>query len=111
MASSPAPTPRPGDQLAAATGSTRVIVIRAPKGATDTVECGGVPMLPAREVPAQRVPAGAPAAQAPGTLIGKRYVDAADTLELLCTASGAGPLTYGGEPLTVKAPKALPASD
>ncbi|MEV1067669.1 hypothetical protein [Streptomyces sp. NPDC050263] len=44
-------------------------------------------------------------------LIGKRYVDAADTLELLCTASGAGRLTYGGEPLTVEAPKALAASD
>ncbi|MFC4503532.1 MULTISPECIES: hypothetical protein [Streptomyces] len=103
---SPAPTPRPGDQLAAATGTTRVIVIRAPEGGAGAIECGGVPMVPARQAPA------APAAgEAPGALIGKRYVDAADTLELLCTASGAGPLTYGGQPLTVKAPKALPASD
>jgi hypothetical protein len=46
-------------------------------------------------LPAQQVRAGAPAAKAPGTLIGKRYVDAADTLELLCAASGAGPLTHG----------------
>ncbi|MER5430051.1 hypothetical protein [Streptomyces sp. NPDC002588] len=103
---SPAPTPRPGDQLAAACGTTRVIVIRAPEGAADPIECAGVPMVPARQAPA------APSAgEAPGTLVGKRYVDATDTLELLCTASGAGPLTYGGHPLTVKAPRALPASD
>lgn len=103
---SPAPTPRPGDQLASATSSTRVIVIRAPRDAVGTVECGGSPMVPATEVPAPL-----PSDEAPGALIGKRYVDAADTLELLCTASGAGPLTYGGKPLTIKAPKALPASD
>ncbi|MFJ8105791.1 hypothetical protein [Streptomyces sp. NPDC096132] len=106
MVSSPAPTPRPGDQLASATGTTRVIVIRAPESATGPIECGGTPMVPAGQ--ALTAP---PAGEAPGTLIGKRYVDAADTLELLCTASGAGPLTFGGEPLTVKAPKALPASD
>ncbi|MGC9496390.1 hypothetical protein [Streptomyces sp. WG7] len=103
---SPAPTPRPGDQLASATGTTRVIVIRAPQQADGPIECGGSPMVPAAQAPAP-----APAGDAPGTLIGKRYVDAADTLELLCTASGSGPLTYAGQPLTIKAPKALPASD
>ncbi|MFJ8194085.1 hypothetical protein ACIQ8D_30640 [Streptomyces sp. NPDC096094] len=103
---SPAPTPRPGDQLASATGTTRVIVIRAPQQAAGPIECGGSPM-----VPADQAPAPAPAAEATGTLIGKRYVDPADTLELLCTASGPGHLAYAGEPLTIKAPKALPASD
>ncbi|MGP2441181.1 hypothetical protein [Streptomyces sp. JW3] len=103
---SPAPTPRPGDQLASATGTTRVIVIRAPQAATGPIECAGAPMVPAATAPAP-----APADASPGTLIGKRYVDGDDTLELLCTASGTGPLTYGGTPLTVKAPKALPASD
>ncbi|MFJ9564099.1 hypothetical protein ACIRQQ_29190 [Streptomyces fuscichromogenes] len=98
--------PRPGDQLASATSTTRVIVIRAPAGMTGRIECGGTPMVPARDAPA------GPSDEEPsGTLIGKRYVDAADTLELLCTASGAGPLTYGGQPLQIKAPKALPASD
>ncbi|MFF7468677.1 hypothetical protein [Streptomyces sp. NPDC008092] len=98
--------PRPGDQLASATSTTRVIVIRAPASAEGPIECGGLPMVPARDAPA------APADEEPsGTLIGKRYVDAADTLELLCTASGAGQLTYGGQPLQIKAPKALPASD
>ncbi|MFF0224053.1 hypothetical protein [Streptomyces sp. NPDC004629] len=103
---SPTPTPRPGDQLASATDTTRVIVIRAPQQAAGPIECGGRPMVPATQAPAP-----APAGDPPGTLIGKRYVDAADTIELLCTASGSGPLAYAGEPLTIKAPKALPASD
>ncbi|MER6523794.1 hypothetical protein [Streptomyces sp. NPDC001508] len=103
---SPAPTPRPGDQLASATDTTRVIVIRAPQQAAGPIECGGSPMVPAAQAPAP-----APDGDPSGTLIGKRYVDAADTIELLCTASGSGPLAYAGEPLTVKAPKALPASD
>ncbi|WNM31919.1 hypothetical protein RKE30_16625 [Streptomyces sp. Li-HN-5-11] len=103
---SPAPTPRPGDQLASATSSTRVIVIRAPQDLTGPIECGGSPMVPAAQAPAP-----APSGETPGNLIGKRYVDAADTLELLCTASGTGQLTYSGEPLLIKAPKALPASD
>ncbi|MEU9450458.1 hypothetical protein [Streptomyces sp. NPDC048277] len=99
--------PRPGDQLASATSTTRVIVIRAPSDtATGAIECGGAPMVSAKEAPAP--PSGG---ERPDTLIGKRYVDAADTLELLCTASGAGHLTVGGQPLQIKAPKALPASD
>ncbi|WP_051866118.1 hypothetical protein [Streptomyces griseus] len=62
-------------------------------------------------LPPQGAPAPQPTSQVPDTLIGKRFVDPADTLELLCTASGAGHLTYGGRPLAVKPPKALPASD
>jgi hypothetical protein len=45
------------------------------------------------------------------TLIGKRYVDATGTIELLCTSSGAGALSCDGAPMTVKAAKPLPASD
>jgi hypothetical protein len=46
-----------------------------------------------------------------GTLLGKRYVDEATGLEVLCTKPGAGGLAVDGRPLGVKAPKALPASD
>ncbi|MET8976510.1 hypothetical protein ABZX85_12940 [Streptomyces sp. NPDC004539] len=107
----PAPTPtqqapRPGDQLASPASTARVIVIRAPKELTGAIECAGQPLLPAAQLTAPPVAPGTP-----DVLIGKRYVDAGDTLELLCTASGTGELTYGGEPLTVKAAKALPASD
>ncbi|MEV0580187.1 MULTISPECIES: hypothetical protein [unclassified Streptomyces] len=102
----PTPPLHPGDQLACATGTTRVIVIRAPEGRSGTVACGGRPMTAAQAAPAR------PSTdEPPGALIGKRYVDADDTIELLCTASGAGELTFDGEPLTIKAPKALPASD
>ncbi|MER5753274.1 hypothetical protein [Streptomyces sp. NPDC002088] len=61
--------------------------------------------------PQDTTPAPQGADGTPDTLIGKRYVYTADALELLCAASGAGQLTYRGEPLQMKAPKALPASD
>jgi hypothetical protein len=56
--------------------------------------------------------AGAPAADTgAGTLLGKRYVDEPTGLEVLCTKPGAGGLAVDGRELTIKAPKALPASD
>jgi hypothetical protein len=97
---------RPGDQLSSTVCSTRVIVIRATVGDSVTVACGGAPMVPAGTLPGR--PDGA---AKPGTLIGKRYVDATGAVELLCTASGAGELMCDGMPMTVKAPKPLPASD
>jgi hypothetical protein len=102
----PAPTPRPGDQLASTVCGTRVVVIRAPADVQPQLACGGSPLVPAAEAPpAKPGPAGTT------TLIGKRYVDATGTLELLCTASGAGELTCDGAPMTLKTAKPLPASD
>lgn len=102
----PAPTPRPGDQLASTVCGTRVVVIRAPADVQPQLACGGSPLVPAADAPpAKPGPAGT------ATLIGKRYVDATGTLELLCTASGAGELTCDGAPMTLKAAKPLPASD
>jgi hypothetical protein len=46
-----------------------------------------------------------------GSVIGKRYVDAAGTAEILCTKPGTGTLTLDGEVLQVKDAKPLPASD
>jgi hypothetical protein len=56
---------------------------------------------------------GQPSAGTPdaATLIGKRYIDGTESVELLCTSSGAGALTCDGEPMTIKAAKPLPASD
>jgi hypothetical protein len=48
---------------------------------------------------------------AQGTQIGKRYVDAAGTLELLCVKHGQGSLSIGGVALQLKDAKPLPASD
>jgi hypothetical protein len=104
--SSPALRLRPGDQLASAVCATRVVVVKAPAEGSPVIACGGSPMVSATSGPP------APASQGEAvTLIGKRYVDASETLELLCTASGAGELSCDGAPMTVKAAKPLPASD
>jgi hypothetical protein len=108
---SPAPALRPGDQLASTACTTRVAVIRAPAQGRPLIACGGEPMVPASSArpPASSGPSSNGTAAA--TLIGKRYVDAAETVELLCTSSGAGVLSCDGAPMTVKAAKPLPASD
>jgi len=107
---SPAPALRPGEQLASTVCTTRVAVIRVQ--GRPVIACGGEPMVPAASArpPASRGASGAHGADA-ATLIGKRYVDAAETVELLCTSSGAGALSCDGAPMTVKAAKPLPASD
>ncbi|WP_210588536.1 hypothetical protein [Streptomyces sp. GESEQ-35] len=103
---SPARTLRPGDQLADTASTTRVVVVRAPADRQPTITCGDRPMVPAATAPP------APATDAdPVTLLGKRYVDADGTLELLCTAAGTGELACDGAPMTLKAAKPLPASD
>jgi hypothetical protein len=103
------PALKPGTQLASTTCSTKVVVVRAPGDRRPAIACGGAEMVPVTPggTPAPK----GPAATDPATLIGKRYVDADGTLELLCTASGAGELSADGEPMSLKAAKALPASD
>ncbi|MFF0081850.1 hypothetical protein ACFYR1_19355 [Streptomyces canus] len=97
----------PGLQLASAVCGVRVIVIRAPADRIPEITCGGEPMVTADSAaPGADGPAGEAA-----TLIGKRYVDPEDSLELLCTSSGSGALSCDGAPMTIKAAKALPASD
>jgi hypothetical protein len=97
---------RPGDKLASTVSTAKVVVIRAPADRRPLIACGGAPMVPAGPAPPGN-------AQATGdeTLIGKRYTDAAETVELLCISSGAGALTCDGAPMTLKAAKPLPASD
>jgi hypothetical protein len=98
---------RAGQQLVSAVDSTAVIVIKAPAEEC-TLTCGGVAMAAPGEV--------ATAAQADpslmgGTQIGKRYVDEADTIQVLCTKAGSGTLALDGKPLVIQAAKPLPASD
>ena len=95
---------RPGDQLASTTSTTRVVVVRVTAGAPE-ITCGGQPMVPAEGARPQSADAEAV------TLIGKRYVDASETVELLCTSSGSGALACDGAEMTLKSAKPLPASD
>lgn len=99
---------KPGNRLTSVVCDTEVIVVKAPVGDLD-LRCGGLAMIVK----------GGGAAQggaldpgfADGTLIGKRYADAEVGLELLCTKAGAGSLSVGTAPVTVKDAKPLPSSD
>jgi hypothetical protein len=64
------------------------------------------------------VDAGPPAAQGEprpgfdgGSALGKRYGDAGDPVELLCTKAGRGGLSVGDHLLVERRAKPLPASD
>lgn len=98
---------RTGQQLVSAVDSTAVIVIKAP-AEERALTCGGVEMVPVGEVVKAMEP---DRSLMGGTQIGKRYVDAADTVQVLCTKAGDGTLALDGEPLVIQAAKPLPASD
>ncbi len=95
---------KPGSKLKSAVCDTEVMVIR---GGDVVVDCGGAPMVDER--PATR--GTVDAAFSGGTKIGKRYVDAAASVELLCVKPGLGSLSIGGVALQLKEAKPLPSSD
>lgn len=96
---------KPGTKLKSVVCDTEVMVIR---GKSDgVVACGGVPMADERPAESGAIDP----AFADGTRIGKRYVDAGGTVELLCVKQGAGSLSLDGVALVTKDAKPLPASD
>lgn len=98
---------RVGQTLSSAVDTTAVIITQAPDGDV-VLTCGGVGMVEPRAEVGQVT---ADPTQLGGSLLGKRYVDEAGTLELLCTKNGVGTLALGGNPLVVQAAKPLPSSD
>ena len=96
---------KPGSRLKSAVCDTEVIVVRG--GGDGVIECGGQPMVDER--PAER--GAVDPAFAGGTLTGKRYVDAAGAVELLCVKAGQGSLAISGVALATKDAKPLPSSD
>jgi hypothetical protein len=99
---------KPGTRWKSTTCTTEVVVVKSSPG-EHTLECGGRPMVPHDSDAAVD---GSPAAGADeGTLIGKRYVDEGETVELLCSKAGEGSLAVDGAPLAQKGAKALPSSD
>jgi len=100
---------KPGTRLRSTVCQTQVIAVRS-EGARYALTCGGAPMaLLTQQDGAQ---AGQPGpASASGTQLGKRYVSADGSLELLCTRAGSGTLAVDGVAMQVKAAKPLPASD
>ena len=102
------PKLNPGQRLRSTVCEAQVMVIAAPE-ADVSLLCGGVAML---ELGAEG-PAGVaidPQLRG-GTQIGKRYVNEAGDLELLCTRPGEGTLAVDGVALDLKEAKALPSSD
>lgn len=100
--------PEPGQQLASIVCDTRVVVVRH-DGGTAPLTCGGEPMVPLDQAPSS--PSGLQEGNEGPTVIGKRYLDAAGTVEVLCTKAGAGGLAIGGERLEPRTAKPLPSSD
>ena len=96
-----------GTRIQSAVCATEVMVIQAPEGEVE-LRCGGAPML---EISAEKSGDAVDPGAAAGTQIGKRYVDADGTIELLCTKPGDGSLALGGTALMLKEAKPLPASD
>ena len=87
---------------------TQVMIVGAPSGDAE-LTCGGAPMGPIGEEPPGGLVIDANASD--GTALGKRYVNEAGDLEVLCTKPGAGSLGSKGETLAVKGAKPLPSSD
>ncbi len=101
-------TYRPGARLFSAVCSTEMIAVKVPAGAVG-ITIGGV--APVTSV-AERHPGGSVVdGHGGGASMGKRYVDDAGTVELLCTKPGDGRPALDGHLLELKEAKALPASD
>ena len=97
-----------GGRLRSAVCDSEVMVVMAPQDDAE-ITCGGAPMVPL----GAEVPSGLSISEdaAEGTQIGKRYVNEAGDLELLCTKPGKGSLGLAGALLAIKGAKPLPSSD
>lgn len=103
-------TLKAGTRVKCAVCDTQVMVVRCTAAAVD-LSCGGVGMIgidAAKDESLAHVDGQSPAQMA---LVGKRYVNGDDSVELLCTKAGKGSLSLDGQLLQVKQAKALPSSD
>ena len=94
-----------GMKLKSAVDDTEVLVVKVP--AAGVLACGGAPMVAERSGEKGAIDP----AFAETTKMGKRYTDAAGTLEVLCIKPGAGSLSLDGVALQLKDAKPLPSSD
>ena len=99
---------KPGTRLKSVVCSGEAMVVKAPEGDL-VLTCGGVPMSTEAEVPVDASQANEEHMY--DCLIGKRYVNQGDSIELLCVKSGDGSLYCNGEELMTKDTKKLPSSD
>lgn len=100
------PTLSAGKRLKSAVCTTEIMVISAPDGDVE-LSCGGTPMVEGDGANGPTVDPG----YSDGTAIGKRYVNADGSLEVLCVKAGDGSLSSGDAALNVKDAKKLPKTD
>ncbi|BBY46437.1 hypothetical protein [Mycolicibacterium celeriflavum] len=100
-----------GTRLQSQVCDTQVIVVRS-ADSLDDLRAGGAPMVPidtqSDEAKASELSLDPDFAD--GNAMGKRYVDD-NGAEVLVTKAGAGTLSIGSTPLSLKEAKPLPASD
>jgi hypothetical protein len=98
----------PGSRWKSTVCDTEVVVVRS-AGEGGSLLCGGAPMAPVAEARSSKgtIPEG----HAGGSLMGKRYGDDENGLEVMCTKPGAGSLTVVGRALVMREAKRLPSSD
>ncbi|MDR3662155.1 MAG: hypothetical protein P4L86_17540 [Mycobacterium sp.] len=99
-----------GTRLQSQVCDTQVIVVRS-ADSLDDLRAGGAPMVAiGADSAAVDSTLTLDPALSDGNLMGKRYVDDAGA-EVLVTKAGAGTLSVGTTPLSIKEAKPLPASD
>lgn len=96
-----------GQRLACPACTTELVVVRPPSTPV-ALTCAGVPV---GDGGGERPGGGHADAGDEGTLVGKRYVDEASGIEVLCSKPGPGSLACEGRPMPVKGAKPLPSSD
>lgn len=96
---------KPGTKLSSTVCKTQIMALRVPAEELE-ISCGGAPMQVGD--PAEL---GEMQGDNTGTLVGKRYTDADETMEFLCTRGGEGSINVAGYVIDVKAAKKLPSSD
>jgi hypothetical protein len=99
---------KPGTRLFGPACTTEMIVVKAPADAVD-LRIGGHPAVTSADERDDSLTVTNSADEKPA--MGKRYVDADDTIEGLCTKAGDGAPGIGDTLLVQKDAKPLPASD
>lgn len=100
-------TLKPGTRIFSAVDSTELIAVKTPPDSI-ALTLGGLPAVLTAE---ERVNAEAVDGHAGGVSMGKRYVSADGSLEVLVIKAGPSVPALDGELLELKEAKPLPASD
>lgn len=99
---------KPGMRLKSAVSDVEIMVVKGNPGVPISLCCGGAPVIEMGE----KVNADLSQTNIEGeTLMGKRYVNSDQSLELLCTRGGRGVLSVDDTPMTPREARALPSSD